>query len=343
MGFNNPIVGGTALRIPAIQSPNYNPGVDGWIIKIDGSAEFNDLVVRGEFSGTDFIINGDGIFLYSSTPALGNLAGSWAPAAGTDAFGNAYAAGLTLYSSDGTINLFDTAATWNAIPSGAGIQIAVGGGSVSQSFAPSTVTGVTWNDGGVGATLQSRLGTNTPLVFLESPGNSANPGATATITLYGAPQTSNGDVLSECIVDASRTWVNSSIGWVTGAWIKEAETWHAPSYNANWSGTTTFGTISGGLATLKYRFDAEDNLWLLGCFKAAAGAGASVFNLPNTGYRPVTNGAFPVAFISSGGVAGNAWMYVSAAGNLNINSQLGSAVTTGTTYYVNGKIPLENV
>lgn len=96
MGFDNPIVGGTALRIPAIQSPNYSPGVSGWIIKIDGSAEFNNLVVRGEFSGTNFIINASGIFLYSSTPAAGNLIGSWAPASGTDAFTNAYPAGLAV-------------------------------------------------------------------------------------------------------------------------------------------------------------------------------------------------------------------------------------------------------
>jgi hypothetical protein len=96
MGFDNPIVGGTALRIPAIQSPNYSPGAAGWIIKIDGSAEFNNLVVRGEFSGTNFIINSAGIFLYSSTPAAGNLIGSWANAAGTDAYTNAYPAGLVV-------------------------------------------------------------------------------------------------------------------------------------------------------------------------------------------------------------------------------------------------------
>lgn len=96
MGFENPVVGGTALRIPAIQSPNYDPGVAGWIIKIDGSAEFNNLTIRGEFSGTNFIINSSGIFLYSSAPATGNLIGSWAAMAGTDDFSNAYQAGLTV-------------------------------------------------------------------------------------------------------------------------------------------------------------------------------------------------------------------------------------------------------
>ena len=96
MGFDNPLVGGTALRLPAIQSPNYVAGSTGWIIKIDGSAEFNNLTVRGQFQGTDFIINSSGIFLYSGTPANGNLVGSWAPASGTDAYGNTFPQGLSI-------------------------------------------------------------------------------------------------------------------------------------------------------------------------------------------------------------------------------------------------------
>jgi hypothetical protein len=39
---------------------------------------------------------GGGLFVYSGTPATGNLIGSWAGAAGTDAFGNAYPAGLNV-------------------------------------------------------------------------------------------------------------------------------------------------------------------------------------------------------------------------------------------------------
>lgn len=341
-GFSNPVFGGNVLIRPAVRSPNYAAGTQGWTINKDGSAEFNNLTLRGTFVGNDWIQNDAGLFFYSGTPAAGNLVGSWAQTAGTDAFGNAYAAGITTYSADGTINTNDTATTWNATPSGAGIQVAVGGGSVSQTFAPSVVPGVTWDDGGVGATLQSRLGTNTPLVFLQSPNNHANPGGHAGVTLYGAPQTSNGDVLSECIIDGQRTWVNSGVAWVSGAWQKLNESWTAPTYNANWSGTTTFGTISGGLRTLQYRVDAEDNLWLLGSFTAATGAGNSVFNLP-VGYRPKANTPLPVAYISSGGTANNAWMYVSTAGNLNINSQLGTATTAGTVYTVNAKIPLGNI
>jgi hypothetical protein len=105
MSFGDPIVGGTVLRTPAIQSPNYVPGVSGWIIRIDGSAEFANLTIRGQFNGTDFIIDSSGIFFYSGVPANGNLAVSLAFAAGTDSFGNTYPSGLDVQSAGKSIVL----------------------------------------------------------------------------------------------------------------------------------------------------------------------------------------------------------------------------------------------
>jgi len=72
---NNPIVGGTILRIPAIQSPNYVAGTSGWAIFQDGTAEFNNVTVRGTFeTGTDpgahVIITGGQILIYDSTNTL---------------------------------------------------------------------------------------------------------------------------------------------------------------------------------------------------------------------------------------------------------------------------------
>lgn len=95
-GFADPIVGpNTNLLIPAIQSPNFTAGITGWTINKDGSAEFNNLTVRGTFFGTDYIINTNGVFFYSGTPATGNLIISLAGAAGTDGFSNAYPQGLS--------------------------------------------------------------------------------------------------------------------------------------------------------------------------------------------------------------------------------------------------------
>lgn len=49
MAFENPVVGGEngELIRPSIQSPDYVAGVSGWTINRDGSAEFNDITIRG--------------------------------------------------------------------------------------------------------------------------------------------------------------------------------------------------------------------------------------------------------------------------------------------------------
>lgn len=193
MGFQNPIVGGTALRIPAIQSPNYNPGVLGWIIKQNGDAEFNNLTIRGQFNGNDFIINSDGIFIYSGTPAAGNLIGSWTAASGTDAFGNAYQAGLTLYSSQGTINFTDSGgdviATWTDTVNGSVIDIGVGGGAAGQHFTPPTTGGVTWQSAAISAVVSNVFGAHTFELAISGGYNAAHVSA-PTIALFGSSDTS---------------------------------------------------------------------------------------------------------------------------------------------------------
>jgi hypothetical protein len=93
-GCRNPIVGGGgALVYPSIHSPNFLTGISGWTVKKDGSAEFDNLTIRGTFNGTDFILNNAGMFFYSSAPAAGNLIASIAAVNGTDGFGNIYFGG----------------------------------------------------------------------------------------------------------------------------------------------------------------------------------------------------------------------------------------------------------
>lgn len=311
MTFSNPIVGGTTLIRPAIHSPDYDPGVSGWTINKDGSAEFNNVVIRG---GT--VVSGIALY-YDGTPTAGNLVASISVDGGVDSFGNTYLGGIVTYSGDefASLNVGNLLLGLIDDSTNAGFVGLSGAGGVGAS---SPVNGsdpdfATWR--------------------LTSGDTSATPTSSTNYPHFEIGAFSGG----------TTTWVNGAVvrSTVSGG-VSTAETWRTPSYSANWAGSTTFGTLSGGLTTLKYRMDAEDNLWLRGSFVASAGAGTTVFQLP-AGYRPVSNAPIPVAFISSGGVAGNAWMYVSAAGNLNLNSQLGSAATSGTTYTVNGKIPLGNV
>jgi hypothetical protein len=53
MGFRSSILAGTSLIREAIKSPDYTPGVSGWSINRDGSAEFNDVDVRGALHAGD--------------------------------------------------------------------------------------------------------------------------------------------------------------------------------------------------------------------------------------------------------------------------------------------------
>lgn len=98
---NDPIVGGTVLRRPAIASPNFVSGSTGWSIDANGSAEFNGLVIHGSIvigTGTNNVIildfNNRAMFVYD---ASGHLVESVAASAGVDGLGNIYQAGFTSY------------------------------------------------------------------------------------------------------------------------------------------------------------------------------------------------------------------------------------------------------
>lgn len=57
MPFDNPIVAGTTLIRDAIKSPNYESGVAGWSINKDGTAEFQDAIVRADLAADNVSVN----------------------------------------------------------------------------------------------------------------------------------------------------------------------------------------------------------------------------------------------------------------------------------------------
>lgn len=64
MPFKNPIVAGLELIRNAIRSPNYEASTSGWSINKDGTAEFLDVLIRGDFlagilAGAHVAIDGD--------------------------------------------------------------------------------------------------------------------------------------------------------------------------------------------------------------------------------------------------------------------------------------------
>lgn len=100
-GFANSVVGGTTLVRQAISSPNFVTQVSGWTINQDGSAEFNNITIRG-----GSIVNG-ATLIYNGTPAAGNLIIAMSQAGGTDAFGNAYGPGIWVRDQSAGIQVFD--------------------------------------------------------------------------------------------------------------------------------------------------------------------------------------------------------------------------------------------
>jgi hypothetical protein len=69
----------------------YPQGLSSTLGSISGTT-----ITGSTFKGTDFVINGSGIFVYNGIPAAGNLFCTIAAAAGTDSFGNPYGQGFNV-------------------------------------------------------------------------------------------------------------------------------------------------------------------------------------------------------------------------------------------------------
>jgi hypothetical protein len=139
MAFRHDVAGGQGnLIVTSLQSPDFAAGSAGWQVRKDGSAEFNNLTIRGTFFGTDYEINAAGTFFYSAAPAAGNLIQSESNTQGQDGFGNYFLSGNTNY-----------------IPQGGGgyLAVQVAAGTVNFWFAANMVSAVNpWTGlGGISA------------------------------------------------------------------------------------------------------------------------------------------------------------------------------------------------
>lgn len=184
--FENPLTAGTVLVREQIQSQNYAPGSAGWVIKANGDAEFNSIVIRG---GTT--VSGLALY-YNGTPAAGNLILSIAAAAGTDAFGNAYPAGLGVYGTNADLTV-DNGVLLLDGSNGSKISISAGGtGQASMFLTPKNLSGTTWNDALIDTELAA---SNRPALSLTSPSSTANAFSSSILMEGGGPTTSDTVIL----------------------------------------------------------------------------------------------------------------------------------------------------
>jgi hypothetical protein len=299
--FPEEVAPGGVLIAPSIHSPNYVTGTSGWTVNVDGSAEFNSLTIRGTFQGTDFIINSSGIFLYSSTPALGNLIGSWTIAAGTDSFGNTYPAGITLgLSANPQMELLS-----NGIGQGV-LQVLYNNslygnatllGDINGSFAQIALGGPKNTTAGftdqVSLVLNSSDGSSS-----FSNGNLFYVDKTGTSHQYAYYDGSGFHVTTGSIAGIDPTTGTSLANPAV------AETWHTVSPPAGWSGTN------------RYKLLAEKNFACADIQLTNAGAAGNItcMTLPS-GYRPQNNISLPMYMTNNAAPANqNQRMNISSAG-----------------------------
>lgn len=323
MPFSNPIVGGVTLIRPAIQSPNFISGSSGWAIKKDGSAEFNDVTIRGSVS-----VGGESLY-YSPSPGAGNLIASISADDGADAFGNPVLSCITVYDPD--------------LESYVSLQ-PVNGARIE--FMPQNTSG-NYNAGSISTELgaSSRGG-----IRVSSPSHVGNARSAAYSMFGGGPTTSDTSILFSADrvnfsdkVEVTDTLTASSTVKV-GAYVqRDAETWSTPSYMANWGGSGTFNG-STTFTSLQYRIDAEDNVWLYGCFAPSGAVGFDVFTLP-VGYRPLNRAMVPMNFFdTSAGTVDGRFLQVLTNGNVSVVSTVaGANPAVGDNYFVNGKFPRGNI
>lgn len=307
MPFKNySITKGGQLTIGQVLSPNFVTGVSGWEIRKDGSAEFNDLTIRGVFMGNDYEINDNGVFFYNGTPAAGNLITSVTNTAGTDPYGNAYPKGTKVYGTGTSAAAY----VWLDPDFGrivienelSGYQAICDGGSFSMSTPSSTANPSVWS-------VQ-----DSPLaLIIESPSDGTHASfeakyyaATASVPAYGQTP----DLVG----------LNPSSG--------SAETWQAMTLGNGWAN-------AGTALHAQYRRVSSPafSVEIIGEINGGAATNGKFYQLPS-GYRPASG-----QFIPAGSTTlsqAQTWVNCDSSGNLTLDS---SVITN--RYYFHGFISLD--
>lgn len=178
MQFQDDLAAGVVLVRPALMSPNYSPGAAGWVVNADGSAELNNVVIRG---GTT--VSGTSLY-YNGTPGPGKLILSISATAGTDAYGNSYPAGVQWKDTAGTLGIAGTDLSLSATD-GSKVEVTAAGLFGNGIYlTPPASTDSTWVPGAAVADFNSNA-PDSPYMSLYSPYDSVT-GRSANIVLTGS-------------------------------------------------------------------------------------------------------------------------------------------------------------
>lgn len=248
MAFRNqPLAGNTLVRA-AIQSTPFVHGSVGWSINRDGSAEFNNVAIRGATTS-------QGVSLYyNGTPALNTMIASIAPAAGTDIYGNNYPQGIATYNGAGV-----KTGSWN-------LGSLVTTDPVSLGFAEITPQNTTLYSpllqflaGGNSSYRLGSLGAATDTVHANQPFEVLQLAGASSVTdpnhSYALVEIRGGGTTTDGAV-GTLGWANNSFGYIPFFWNQTgitgvgflyaatpgtspaaAESWHTTPLSTNWAAT----------------------------------------------------------------------------------------------------------
>ena len=289
-------------------------------------------IPTGATTGERIVIDGvDGdIQVYDSNGNLGAYIGPAAPIGGGSApivlsFETGGGEWSGLFNGSCLVGLGDPTTDADQLGWAGGIKEIGDGGILLENTVTPTIP--------VEATIRLRGGTATsgtpgtsglPNVLIMSNASQGAPGPCDVIVSSAIIRAVQGDPLT------ATTWQVVGSGGTAAA------------FQPNWATSTTMGTLTP-VQALQYRLDPLDNVVIDGCWIAGATTpGAAVFTLP-VGMRPKTAHSITITK-NAAGVVTTTKGYISPAGNLNLNSQLGSSVTAGATYMVDPtSIPLGNI
>lgn len=295
-------------------------------MEFEGVYQTSFTIPTGATSGERITLDGTrgAVFVYSNA---GNLIGSLSGSAGTDGFGNAYPVGFTEYADVNTniafTNMFSGIvyegflANRASTPDYNHISFLAAQSSLTSAYQSPWTAGNSFVQMLFTAAAGTTMGVNSPNLALAA----------------------NGSVNTDLFM--------SILGAIAGGdSINGIAAWQAPSYNANWSASSTYNGQSP-VTPLHYRKDAENNLWLYGCF-AAGGTlpGTTVFVLP-VGYRPVSlfggNNQFLDCQRDSAGTVTTGRLRIDTSGNVVVANANGLGLVINDQFFANGKIPLGQI
>jgi len=286
---------------------------------INGAYINGGTITGATFDGTNWVENQYGSFLYSGTPAVGNLVASTAPVAGNDAAwtsgsGNAYQSGICTYQVvSGVTYVTKLSAFANASYGYGGVAIAATG--TAAPYSPAGIAG------------SSSSTSNALTVSSGSETSSDNP---AQIILIS--QANSGVTGGTVAVYGQTTFYDSIYMGGVGA-IITADSLHSTS------GQNSFTTNPSGMPGFQYFMDPDGFVNITGCIQnpsSGGPTGTAFYTLPSA-YWPKSRHMWPVS-VGVGFTAMSISVSVETNGQMMLRNASGT-LAANTVIDIGGRYP----